>query len=86
MIKKIKGNLSIIILFMLLITIAYLVIDFGAAPLYGSIMCGEGTCICMCIGTGCTCSYSATGCSCRCDSGSTDKCSTGGKDPQPPKE
>jgi hypothetical protein len=35
-IRKIKGNFGVIIFFMLVITIAYLVIDFGAAPLYGS--------------------------------------------------
>jgi len=63
--SKIKGNLGIIIFFMLLITIAYLVIDFGATPLYGSIMCGQETCICMCLGDNCECTYNASGCLCR---------------------
>lgn len=83
--SKIKGNLSIIILFMLLITIAYLVIDFGASPLYASIMCGQDKCICMCLGDNCECNYNASGCYCRCYPGDTMVCAASGKrDPQLP--
>jgi len=83
--SKIKGNLGIIIFFMLLITIAYLVIDFGATPLYGSIMCGQGTCICMCIGDNCDCIYNASGCYCWCIIGDSDVCAVSGKGPQLPR-
>lgn len=83
--SKIRRNLSIIIFFMLLITIAYLVIDFGATPLYGSIMCGEGLCICMCLGDNCGCNYNASGCYCWCNPGDSMTCATSGKGPQLPR-
>lgn len=82
--SKIKRNLSIIIFFILLITAAYLVIDFGATPLYGSIMCGQETCICMCIGDNCECTYNASGCYCRCYPGGVDVCAVTGRTPQLP--
>ena len=82
--SKIKVNLGIIIFFMLVITIAYLVIDFGATPLYASIMCGQETCICMCLGDNCECTYNASGCLCRCYPGDTMVCAVGRKVPQLP--
>ncbi|HLP46742.1 MAG TPA: hypothetical protein VK469_12370 [Candidatus Kapabacteria bacterium] len=82
--SKFKKNLNNIIFIFLLLATAYLAIDFEETPLYGSIMCGEGTCICMCLGSNCGCDYSANGCYCWCNPGEVMICTVSHKDPQLP--
>lgn len=83
MLGKIKKNSGLILFFVLVATLAVMIIDSIALPLEASIVCGTGRCLCACIGTGCSCTLVNYGCACSCTSGSSDSCTFGAPPPPP---
>lgn len=81
MLGKIKKNSGLILFFVLVVSLAIMIIDSIALPLQASIVCGTGTCRCVCNGTDCSCTLFTDGsCACSCTDGGSDSCAFG----QPP--
>jgi hypothetical protein len=83
MLGKIKKNSGLILFFVLVVSLAIMIIDSIALPLQASIVCGTGRCLCVCNGTDCSCTLFDDGCACSCEVGGSDSC-TFGKPPGPP--
>ncbi len=65
-----------IISLFLVVVLAFLVVDYYAAPvLADKAICESGTCRCVCEGTDCSCSAKNDACSCKCEIGEVKSCS-----------